>query len=397
MPSSLLTKLTSMIDRIFVQGESAKPASVRQTPACNDYNDGDYNNADTKKLAIEPEENAKELEMLDRLDAGCWWNCKGQKSDDTGNYRFPDCLSTEQITKELDRKIDNGEFPVIDIPDNAIKVIRTLNNPNFSYAEVASVINHSPAMAGEFIKVVNSPVYNRGIPITNLSMALPRLGKSNIRALLYLYSSKIGLEKDPVFYSLAHSVVEHSYAVGVIASFLSQRYFPDPDIAFMAGLLHDIGKLGIIKALAGTVKHNRESFRGIEINDDSFADIFPGLHERAGAFISSHWKLDPMVITAIEHHHDYHDVGFEESEQVARQLTCLINLSDTIARILGCGRPIRKPINIFMEPAIIDLAIDRTPETFSFFNDIPKVISFRLAESENSDESGTAAGHQNKS
>lgn len=382
MLSSVLAKLTSLIDRIFVHGPE-NMASVSEKTCKDEYI---CENDNPEKISAEVVGITQKHEPLDSQDSGRWWNHKREMTGEETNYKSLDCLNSDQITSELNRKIDNGEFPLIDIPDNTIKIIHTLNTPDFSYSEVASIINRSPGLAGELIKVVNSPIYNRGIPITNLNQTLARLGKSTTKALLFLYSSKVGLEKDPYLYKLSLSIVDHSYSVGVIASYLSQRYFPDPDLAFMAGLLHDIGKLGIMKALAGAFRENSEQLVGCEINEDSFSDIFPGLHERAGAFIASRWLLDPVIITAIAHHHDYATVGFNEDEDLGRQLACLINLSDTIAKMLGHGQPLSENINIFLEPAIIDLAIDRTSETFAFFNDIPKVISFKLADSNNADQ-----------
>ena len=192
-----------------------------------------------------------------------------------------------------------------------------------------------------------------------------------------MYSSKLSFSGDPLFNDLAVEIVEHSYATALIAAFLSQRYYPDPDGAFLAGLLHDIGKLGILKAISDTYKLPRKVH--FQVTEEIFDNILPQLHPKAGKFLATHWKVDETIISAIEHHHDFFDCGFPEEEQLALHLSALINLSDTMARILRKGRRIDK-INIFDLSATIDLAMDRNHETIKFLDNIPQIVAFKTSE-----------------
>ena len=306
-----------------------------------------------------------------------WWCYPGRESNNTPVI---EALSPEFVTEELNRKIDNDEFPVIEIPSNVMRTLQILNNPNFDYGEVSALVNHSPAMAGEFIRVINSSMFSRGVPISDLKLALPRLGRDNVKALLYMYSSKMCFVKDPLFNDLAISIVDHSYAVGLIASYLSQRFYPDPDGAFLAGLLHDIGKLGILKAISDNFRLPDDT--NFKMTDEVFDNIFPHVHERAGKFLAGNWKINETVINAIEHHHDFMETSFDESDQLGLHLSCIVNVSDTMARILGYGRSIG-PTNIFSEASTIDLAMERDIETIKFLEDIPKILSFKTPPSSN--------------
>ncbi len=319
-------------------------------------------------------------------DADYWWCFEGHPNE---NVPVFESLDPEIITGELNKRIDNDEFPVIEIPSHVMKTLQILNNPNFDYGEVSALVNHSPAMAGEFIRVINSSMFSRGVQINDLKLALPRLGRDNIKALLYMYSSKMCFVKDPLFNELAISIVDHSYAVGLIASFLSQRFYPDPDGAFLAGLLHDIGKLGVLKAVSENFAIPKDL--DVKITDEVFDNIFPHLHERAGKFLASNWKINETVMAAIEHHHDFMDTPWEEDEQLAMHLSCIVNISDTMARVLGFGRKIG-PTNIFSEPSTIDLSMEKDLSTIKFLDEIPKILSFKAVASSDAASQQQKAG-----
>ncbi len=337
-----------------------------------------YTNSDTSRIDEhllfnnQDEEKLKEEELQN--DKNYWWNYEGAPYAETPVFEE---IDNQKVTEELCLKIERGEFPVIEIPSNVMRTMQILNNQEFDYAEVASLINHSPGMAGEFIRVINSSVYSRGVVINDIKLALPRLGRENIKALLYMYSAKISFLNDPLFNQVAVDIVEHSYSVGIIAAYLSQRYYPDPDGAFLAGLLHDIGKLGILKALSQL--YDLPKHVDFKVTEEVFDNIFPGLHEKAGKYLANHWKVNEDIVSAIEHHHDFMNIGFSEDDQLAFHLSCIVNLSDNMARILGSGRRIG-PVNIFSLPSTIDLSIEKTEDTICFLDDIPKIIAYKQGE-----------------
>ncbi|OGV56047.1 MAG: hypothetical protein A2X49_07555 [Lentisphaerae bacterium GWF2_52_8] len=368
--ASAFEKLERFFDRVFSWGE--------KDPAF----EGDKSSSDTPEvlndtaaMMLETGEMPafKDAPQKSINDSDYWWCFPGWPSTDTPVFEG---IDDEAVTKDLNRRIDEEQFPVIEIPTTVMKTMQILNNPDFDYAEVSNLINRSPAMAGEFIKIINSSLYNRGVAIGDLKVALPRMGRDSIKAMLYMYASKMSFANSPLFNDLAVKIVDHSYATALVSSYLSQRFYPDPDGAFLAGLLHDIGKLGILKAMSDLYVLPREV--NFELTEEVFDNIFPALHEKAGCFLALNWKIDKTVIEAISHHHDFSDYGFGEDDQLSLHLSELVNLSDTIVRILGKGRRIG-PVNIFAEPATIDLAMEKDFNTVKFLEDIPRIVAFKAS------------------
>ncbi len=303
-----------------------------------------------------------------------WWCFQASELEEVPMFED---IDPEVISKELNKKIDDDEFPVIEIPSNVMKIMNILNNIDFEYNEVANMINHSPAMSGEFLKVTNSSLYSRGNKISTLSAALPRLGKDNVKAILYMYSSKMSFSGNPLFNELATQIIEHSYATALIASFLSQRFFPNHDLAFLAGLLHNIGKLGILKALPDL--YDFPTTVDFELTEKTFENIFNNVYEKAGVCLAKNWDIDETVINAIEHHNDYFQVG--TPDDLSLHLSAIVNVSSTMARMLGKGQVLEIDLDVFSLPATIELAIERDKDTLALFDDIPKVLNYKMESS----------------
>lgn len=303
-----------------------------------------------------------------------WWDHPGAAPADTPVF---DGIDDTLIVEEIKKRLRNGELPMIEIPDHIMRTLKLLDDPDFSFTDVAELVQRSPAMAGEFLKVINSSFYGSGKVIRDLKTALPRLGKVKVKSLLYIYSASMNFVGCKMFNNVVVDIVEHCYAVGVIASYLSQRFFPDPDAAFLAGLLHDIGKLAIIKTITDT--HDIPLKLDVPIDEDLFVHIFPDLHEKTGLYIADHWMLDKYVRVVIRHHHDVKVPRRScDDYELAVSLCHLINVSDTIARILGKGRSWVDPVNIFELPSARALHLDRNWSNIEFLNEIPSIIDFKL-------------------
>ncbi len=303
-----------------------------------------------------------------------WWNYEGKELE-----KVP-CLipSTEEcsVVNQINDKIINNKLPLIEIPKNILKIITILNNPDFNYYEVIDLINHSPGVAGDFVSLANSALYNRGHMISDLPSALPRLGKDNVKAMLYMHSSKESFPDGNIFNQIAEKIINHSYTTAIVAGYLSQRFFPNPDMAFLAGLMHNIGKLGILRALPEVCEIPKDF--SATLTEESFDNIFPDLYEKAGAFLATNWDLDDVVISAILHHNDFFKVGMED--ELSLHLSSLINMASTMTRILGQGRTIEEATDIFALPATVELNIERDTTTIQFLEDIPNIIDYKTKE-----------------
>jgi len=291
-----------------------------------------------------------------------------------------DGLDGAGIQDQLESSLQAGTFRMVEIPANVFRCLEILNQPNFDYGQVEALINHSPVLAGNIITIANSALYSRGAHIGKLSVAMPRLGCGKIKAILYFASCERQLSSHPLFSQVAPLITRHSYAVAQIANYMSYRYYPDSDGAFLAGLLHDVGKLAIIKELASNYSFGRQNISITGLTEESCGDILPLFHARVGGLIAAKWGLAPIVTNVIAHHHDLELPASDDDRDIQLDmcLVKIVHLSDLIARMLGYGRHVG-PLHL---PSLCGTLIPEIvwdEDTAAFFRPIPQILGAKPA------------------
>src|ERR1051325_1273541 len=131
------------------------------------------------------------------------------------------------------------------------KLLATLSDDNVSFGELAGIIETDAVLAGNLLRVVNSPLYGHIATINSVRHAVAILGSVKIRNLvLGLSVSRRWAGAHVPGQWNARQFNAHSLAVAVLSDLIAlDAPVPYPEGAFTAGLLHDIGKLLIAIAL----------------------------------------------------------------------------------------------------------------------------------------------------
>jgi HD-like signal output (HDOD) protein len=125
------------------------------------------------------------------------------------------------------------------------RVLATLASEDVSFGELAGIIETDAVLAGNLLRVVNSPLYGRISTINSVkhAVAIMRIIKIRNLVLGLSVSSRWAGARVPSLWN-AKQFNLHSLAVAVLADQLALRTSaPYPEGAFTAGLLHDVGKL----------------------------------------------------------------------------------------------------------------------------------------------------------
>lgn len=217
------------------------------------------------------------------------------------------------------------------LPEVLYKINTILSDPNSSAYEIASAVSLDHALSARLLKVVNSPFYGFSHQIDTIFKAVSIIGTTQLGALVNGVELVRAFSKGT---SRIHvrSFWKHSVAVGIIARFLATlRRLGDPEKYFMAGLLHDIGRL-IISTVApmhftfaaARAERQQDFLRNTE------KEILGMDHSEAGALLLGHWKL-PF---ALEHMVFFHHLP--GTSPVPRDAS-VIHLSDIIAHAMDVG------------------------------------------------------------
>ncbi|WP_263146816.1 HDOD domain-containing protein [Pseudomonas sp. RIT-PI-AD] len=198
----------------------------------------------------------------------------------------------EKVQEELIRAIDNDELVLPTLPEVALKVREAAEDPEISIAALARVIGNDAALTARIVKVVNSPLLRTNKEITDLQMAISRLGIN------YTCNLATGLAMEQMFQATSdvvdrkmREVWNKSTEIAGISHVLCRQFTRlMPDQATLAGLVHQIGVLPI---LTYAEEHNELLADSISLNH-----VIEKIHPIIGDKILRTWEF-PELIAAV--------------------------------------------------------------------------------------------------
>ena len=128
-----------------------------------------------------------------------------------------------------------------------INLMRLFDRDDVQTAEICRLIESDPALTGELLAVVNSPLYGLPASITDPAQAVNLLGFETTKSLAAALGMRFmmrGAPKTPV----VRRFWTHSVATATIAQRFARSFAVDPSEAHIGGLLHDLGRLGLLAA-----------------------------------------------------------------------------------------------------------------------------------------------------
>jgi HD-like signal output (HDOD) protein len=222
------------------------------------------------------------------------------------------------------------------LPQATIRALQIMQDPNYSVPALAQVVGLDQALVARVLQWANSPFYGLRRQVSRLEQAIMLLGSATVRELLLTASIGAMLDRHVSGYGLQRGDLwVHSVAVAAGARWLAEtRRHPHPDQAFIAGLLHDIGKLVLDVLLQAETTWLGE-WAERQAQGASFVDLerwLTGLdHAQLGGQIAEQWELPAPLVEAITFHHD------PARATIAPDITRWVHLADAAALMLGIG------------------------------------------------------------
>ncbi len=154
----------------------------------------------------------------------------------------------EQVSQDIVKAIKDDELVLPTLPEVALRVRDVAEDADSALNDLGKVISNDPALSARIIKVANSPVFRASQEITDLKMALMRLGME------YTANIATGLAMEQMFQATS-SIVDRrmrdvwqrsSEIAGMCHVLCKHRTNLRPDQATLGGLVHQIGVLPIL-------------------------------------------------------------------------------------------------------------------------------------------------------
>ncbi|BAN50008.1 HDOD domain-containing protein [Metapseudomonas resinovorans] len=205
----------------------------------------------------------------------------------------------DKVQQELIQAIDSDELVLPTLPEVALRVRETAEDPNAGIQDLAKVIGNDAALTARIIKVVNSPLLRTNKEITDLQMAISRLGIN------YTSNLATGLAMEQMFQATSdvvdrkmREVWNKSTEIAGICHVLCRHYSRlMPDQATLAGLVHQIGVLPI---LTYAEEHSELLADSISLNH-----VIERIHPLIGDRILRAWEFPEPIASVPSQYLDF--------------------------------------------------------------------------------------------
>jgi putative nucleotidyltransferase with HDIG domain len=193
------------------------------------------------------------------------------------------------------------------LPTVVSKMIDLVDSPRTSATALARLISSDQALTAKVLKFANSAYYGFPREISTVNMAIVVLGFNAVKEMGLSLSVFDVFKKTPSAADFDVTLFwEHSVGCGVASRMLARAYrAPFAGEAFVAGLLHDMGKV-ILKQyfepeFADILNSQKEQNKTLE---EAEASAIATGHAQIGAWLAEKWNLPKIICDTVLHHHD---------------------------------------------------------------------------------------------
>jgi len=193
------------------------------------------------------------------------------------------------------------------LPTVALRVMEITANPKSSANDLMDIISPDVSLTTKILKIANSPFYGLTREISSLQHAVTVLGFKEIRNLVIstvAFDSFKNLGKNNKFD--INKFWRHSFYCALAAKTIAVDMKIESSELFVAGLVHDIGKLAMYITFPGEFMMQAEIMNPLKIKYTAFEaekDVFGMTHDDVGMKLLKKWMFPESLLTAVGYHH----------------------------------------------------------------------------------------------
>jgi putative nucleotidyltransferase with HDIG domain len=232
----------------------------------------------------------------------------------------------------LEEKIRRSLDSVPPLPQLAVRIIREIGSPESSACSIAELATQDSSLTAALLRTANSNAYSPIRPITSVQESIAIIGLSGVRSLI----TRIKLEAMLGKFQASEDFEElwtHGLAVSMIAEALASRFGADRSFCSTLGLLHDIGKLLVLR----TRPEDFDRLHHLATPGESALGrerrVLGADHADIGAHIASRWGLPAEIVEGIRFHHAPELISKDLGAALARDVA-VVHVANQVAKYL---------------------------------------------------------------
>jgi putative nucleotidyltransferase with HDIG domain len=199
----------------------------------------------------------------------------------------------------IEKRIADGTFQLPAFPLAAARVLELIKHEEVDTIAISRTLERDPNLAAQTLRAANTFHFGGGVPAKTIRQAVVRLGRRQLQSLLVTaFALPLFDRREPELAGLMKMLRDHSVAVSILARDLASVVgCHEVEEAYLAGLLHDIGKIIIMVFLLETMRLQRGQARRVILHREDVDGVID-LHRPIGLKIVESWKL-PDYITHV--------------------------------------------------------------------------------------------------
>lgn len=228
------------------------------------------------------------------------------------------------------------------LPQMVLQTLKKLDDPKSSAADVADRLSRDEGLVLRVLKLANSAYYGMPRRVASVTEAISYLGYRTVKSIVLAASVFQHMDRPLTGYALDRGDLwHHSLAVAAsahhIAGKISGRKTVDPEEAYIAGMLHDIGKIvlndyirfgyGLIVKI---VEDQQRPFMEAE------REVLGFDHAEVGAQLIEQWQLPQAFVSVARYHHEPESLP-DEADPAERALLDVVHVANVMTLMLGAG------------------------------------------------------------
>ncbi len=211
--------------------------------------------------------------------------------------------ATSDLSRLFARQVAERRLDLPAMPGPAAEVLQLCQQDDTDAAKLSQVIHRDPVIASHVLRVANSAAYGAQVPCASLQQAVGRLGMQVITDIAVAASVKARMFANPGCADLLAALWKHSVLAGFFTKEIARLRRRNVEIAFLCGLLHDIGKAVLLDNVDRVLRSDQRPPQALLIR------AVHEHHVEAGELLAAEWRLPDQIAEAIRCHHAFAAAG----------------------------------------------------------------------------------------
>jgi len=238
-------------------------------------------------------------------------------------------MAKQSLGEFVEQVIATGKATIPVFDANAAKAQDMLTRGEFDLGQLEELVSSDPALTSGLLRAANSSFYGGLDKIVRVRDAIARLGSRNVSQVIVMITQKEQYRlTDPKLAVMAGDLWRHAVACAAGSRWLAKRlHMPEVEReAMLAGLLHDVGKLFILRVVDDLIQSK-------QLRDPSpqlLHEMLGRMHGEKGESLLSAWNIPDPYRSIVRRHHE---ADFSDDDM----LLLVVRLADHACNRLGMG------------------------------------------------------------